>query len=201
MYPICSRTINVFSPGKWRNHLQPRSSCCKSAGSHIKNSNIIDCLQHVPCHYILMLLHLTFQLTTNCPPAAVGHLQSHFLLRRLVVHWLEPSDLQVDRWKGDKYTEVLWDAGETKPSFHIYRMPQCSLSLLNLCKWDTILLFKNKKGDQYSWSTVWVGLKIIVLTVWLWFLLCLPGGNQWSCKSWFPVWKQRSLLDIRQDKR
>lgn len=42
----------------------------------------------------------------------------------------------------------------------------------------------------------------MALTVWLWFLLCLPGGSQWSCKSWFPVWKHRSLLDnIRQDKR
>lgn len=38
-----------------------------------------------------------------------------------------------------------------------------------------------------------------MLTVWLWFLLSLPGGSQWSCRSWFPVEKMTMvrLLDTQ----
>lgn len=88
-----------------------RSLHCLTCTSHWNVSVWVD------FHTCIALLILT----TNCPAAAVGHLQSHFLLHRLVARWLEPNDLQVDHWKRDKYMEMLWEAGEKEPRFTYIR--------------------------------------------------------------------------------
>lgn len=147
-----------------------------SSASFMSSRQLSHRTECVPLSFVSIHSNAT---TLDVDMLAVRDLQSHSLLRRSVVRWLEPSDLQADHWGKKRQTyRVLWansslrsrwNSADSQKTTH-QRSPEmtadkhecfclfwhiigCLHFLLILWICDIRFLLKNKKGLLYCSMT------------------------------------------------